>query len=121
MPKFSIRTLTTGASALVVQLAMLMILCFFRVEMVEVDAGQQDCVAIVECLARRADQHPLRAAIEVRLGAGRVVARPVQSITRSTPSDFQSGSSFIELKYGISRPPMTKPVSFALTSSCQRP
>ena len=99
MPKFSITTLTTGASALVVQLAMLTILCCCRVERVEVDARQQHGVAVLARLAGRAHQHALRAGIEVRLGArARRVARPVQSITRSTPSAFQSGRAFIESK-----------------------
>ncbi len=67
MPKFSITTLTTGARALVVQLAMLMILCFAGIELVEIDARQQDGVAVVERLAGGAHQDALGAGIEMRL------------------------------------------------------
>ena len=120
MPKFSITTLTTGASALVVQLARLMILCLSGSNVSRL-IRQRSSIAVFALLARRADRYALGAGVEMGLGAGTRGRSPLQSITGSTPRAFQFGSAFIESKYGISRPPMTKQLSFAVTSSGQRP
>ena len=86
MPKFSITTLTTGASALVVQLAMLTILCFSGSNVSRLmpgsnTASQSSCFLLGALTSTR-----LAPASRWACAPGRVVARPVQSITTSTPS-----------------------------------
>ena len=51
----------------------------------------------------------------------RVVARPVQSSTRSTPSARQSGADSRASIQLIVASPMTRPSASALTESRQRP
>src|SRR4029453_3304672 len=121
MPKFSITTLTTGASALVVQLAILTILCFSgsnvsRLMPVKSTASQSSRVFLGALTSTR-----FAPASRWAWAPERVLARPVQSITRSTPRALQSGRPFTESKYGISRPPTTNEPPFVVTSSAQRP
>ena len=98
MPKFSITTLTTGASALVVQLAMLMILCFRGSNVSRLMPGSSTASQSSRFLLGALTSTRLAPASRWAWAPGRVVARPVQSITRSTPRAFQSGSAFIESK-----------------------
>src|SRR4029453_9081558 len=98
MPKFSITTLTTGASALVVQLAMLTILCFSGSNVSMLITGSSTASQSSRVLLGALTSTRFAPASRWAWAPGRVLARPVQSITRSTPRAFQSGSVFIELK-----------------------
>jgi hypothetical protein len=97
MPKFSITTLTTGASALVVQLAMLTILCRAGLNVSRLMPGSSTASQSSRVLLGALTSTRVAPASRWAWAPGRVVARPVQSITRSTPSAFQSGRDFIEL------------------------
>ena len=98
MPKFSITTLTTGASALVVQLAMLMILCFAGSNVSRLMPGNNTASQSSRVLLGALTTTRLAPASRWAWAPARVEARPVQSITRSTPRPFQSGRAFIESK-----------------------
>ena len=114
MPKFSITTLTTGASALVVQLAMLTILCFAGSNVSRLMPGSNTASQSSRVLLGALTSTRLAPASRWAWAPAR--GRPAGAVDHQVDAKrLPVRQRLHRVEVGISRPPMTKPLSFAVT------